>query len=108
MALPSPLSMLSPVGALSAKHPRAAGYRVSDFVRWHLTHIPDCPVSDYCCHAHYMRPSGARDAMLRGTNHVAVGGRTNAPNESYRRTLITEGLAASFRDVGYPLTQGII
>jgi len=27
--------MLSPVATLSARHPRAAGYRGSDFVLWH-------------------------------------------------------------------------
>jgi hypothetical protein len=28
--------MLSPVATLSARHPRAAGYRGSDFVLWHF------------------------------------------------------------------------
>ena len=50
MALPSPLYMISSVATLSARHPRAAGYRDSDFVRWQIANIgaaahlrPDSP-----------------------------------------------------------------
>jgi hypothetical protein len=35
LAPSSPRSMLSPVAMLPVRHPRAAGYRGSDFVPWH-------------------------------------------------------------------------
>ena len=60
MALPSPRSMLSPVATLSARHPRAAGYRGSDFVHWH-------------------EAEEFRSAAISS----AIGGATDAPSRSW-------------------------